>query len=618
MKLLWHSNAPWTATGYGSQTNLFTPLLAEHYDVAISAFYGLEGAPIRYNGIPVFSGLGGDFGNDTLPQHATRFFGGDPKDGLVVTLCDVWPLEPEMGRKLNIACWTPVDHEPAPAKVYEWFIQSDAIPIAMSRFGERMLESLDPLYVPHGVDTSVYRPQDRETVRRGAFPKGAFVVGMVAANKGHPSRKAFSQALVAFSRFMEQHEDVCLYLHTVLDPNIGQGVNLPGLIRDLGIPLDRIKVADQYSLLHNPHSQEDMAQIFSALDVLLNPSFGEGFGVPILEAQACGIPAVVTDWTAMPEVCKAGWHVKHHPYWSALGSWQAIPDIDDIVAALEECYSLSEGQRAKLADEAREHALTYDVRRVAKEFFLPALQEVERRIEARNAPPVLIGRKRSVSIVTPWMNHPDFRWDYEAALGVAQPDEVLVIDNGSDPPIELAAHRFEENVGFSRACNKGLELATGEVVVFLNNDIRHVRADWLDMLVAKVASGVLVGAQLRNDAHAWVDGQPVPYLDGWCLAGMRDDFERIGAWCTEYTEPSYYGDNDLSVRAKAAGMRLVEVRIGLEHLVGGTSDEDPELRDRVTVANRRLFEERVRELRQAARRSVQGARPSYARLRVEA
>ena len=100
------------------------PYLNERYDVAISAFYGLEGAPIVWNGIPVLPGLGGDFGNETLPLHAERFFGGDRRDGLVVTLCDVWPLDVEMARSLRMACWTPIDHEPAPPQVVEFLGKS--------------------------------------------------------------------------------------------------------------------------------------------------------------------------------------------------------------------------------------------------------------------------------------------------------------------------------------------------------------------------------------------------------------------------------------------------------------------------------------------------------------
>jgi glycosyltransferase involved in cell wall biosynthesis len=381
-KLIWHSNAPFTPTGYGNQTGLFCPLLAETYDVACSAFYGLEGAPIRWEGLPILPGLGGEWGESTLIQHAERFFGGQ-RDGIVVMLSDVWQLEAAKLRGLNLASWCPVDHEPAPSKVVDFFLDSEAVPIAMSRFGERMLGRLDPLYVPHGVDTTVFKPQDRDVVRRGAFPKGAFVIGMVAANKGHPSRKAFSQALLSVCRMMAAHEDVYLYLHTVLDPSVAAGENLPAMLRGLEIPTDRVRIADQYSLLHRPHPPEEMATIYGALDVLLNPSFGEGFGIPIIEAQACGIPAVVTDFTAMPEVAGAGWHVKHHPYWSGLNSWQAIPDIDDIVSALEECHGLPANQRQKLSDGARKHALQYDARRVLKQYWLPALRVCEQRFAAR-------------------------------------------------------------------------------------------------------------------------------------------------------------------------------------------------------------------------------------------
>ena len=393
-KLLWHSNGPWTSTGYGQQTALFAPILAEHYDLAISAFYGLEGAPIRWHDIPVLPGLGGDFGNGTLPQHATRFFGGQ-KNGLVVTLCDVWPLDAEMAASVNMACWCPVDHDPAPPQVTDFFVASGAVPVAMSRFGERSLGLLDALYCPHAVDCEAFKPLNKKQVRRGRFPDGAFVVGMVAANKGHPSRKAFSQALLAFAKFAGQHDDAHLYLHTCLDPVIGQGVNIPALLRNLAIPLERVKVVDQYGLLYQPHPPGEMAQIYSALDVLLNPSLGEGFGIPILEAQACGVPAIVTDFSAMPEVCGAGWHVKHHPYWTGLASWQAVPDVDDIVRALEECYALGAVDRKALSLQARRHAVGYDVRKVAAEFMLPALRAAEQRY--REAEPVTIPSRLQVA-----------------------------------------------------------------------------------------------------------------------------------------------------------------------------------------------------------------------------
>ncbi|HMF60996.1 MAG TPA: hypothetical protein VK595_11530, partial [Vicinamibacterales bacterium] len=288
-KILFHSNAPWTPTGYGQQCGLFTPLLAQPYDLAISSFWGLEGARITWNDIPVYPGMGGTFGNENLIDHAKQHFGGDPRGGLVLTLMDVWVLSAQMASQLNMACWVPVDHEPATPGVVNFFVESGAVPIAMSKFGQQMLGRLDPLYVPHGIDTSVYQRHDKAKVREQVgVPKDAFLVGMVAANKGRPSRKGFQQAFQAFKKFSETHDNAYLYLHTTINPDISNGENIPGILEALQIPKDRVMTADQYRLMFDPYSQQSMAKIYSAMDVLVNPAMGEGFGIPVLEAQACG------------------------------------------------------------------------------------------------------------------------------------------------------------------------------------------------------------------------------------------------------------------------------------------------------------------------------------------
>lgn len=49
-------------------------------------------------------------------------------------------------------------------------------------------------------------------------------------------------------------------------------------------------------------TDQDLARIYSAAEGLLYPSLYEGFGLPILEAMACGCPVLTSDCTAMPEV----------------------------------------------------------------------------------------------------------------------------------------------------------------------------------------------------------------------------------------------------------------------------------------------------------------------------
>jgi glycosyltransferase involved in cell wall biosynthesis len=384
-KLLWHSNAPWVPTGYGAQTALFAPRLKDSYDLILSSFYGLEGSPRSWQGIPVLPCLGGGtFGDDILAEHARQMWG-DPRAGMVLTLMDVWVLNAHKLRDLSLACWVPVDHEPAPQGVVEFLAESEAIPIAMSRFGESMLGRLDPLYCPHAVDCEVFKPPaDKEQARHGRFPDDAFVIGIVAANKGRPSRKGFSQELQAIARLMADHDNVYLVLHTVLDQAYGHGENIPVLLRALGIPDDRVRISSQYALMVAPPSPQEMAQLFGALDVLVNCAFGEGFGLTVLEAQSCGVPCVVTDFSAMREVCGAGWHVRSQPQWTGQESWQAMPLVDDIYSALTECYELKPARRSKLSHSARQHALRYNVDRVMVEHMLPSLRKAEKRLAARH------------------------------------------------------------------------------------------------------------------------------------------------------------------------------------------------------------------------------------------
>lgn len=379
--MLWHSNAAWAPTGYGAQTALFAKRLKDHYNVAISAFYGLQGQALPWNGIPVLPGMEGTYGNETILEHAKATFGGDIRSGLVVTLMDVWVLDPSVWSRLNVASWVPVDHEPAPGPVKAFFANSGAVPIAMSRFGEHELREFDPLYCPHAVDTSAYVPKDRSEAReRTGMQEDAFIVGMVAANKGNPSRKCFPEAFRAFKALRDKYPDAMLYLHTELTGRFG-GVDLPALLQATGIPEGATISCDQYRSLHLPFNDDQMADIYSSLDVLLAPSAGEGFGIPAIEAQSCGVPVIVSDFSAQPELCGSGWLVSGEKTYTAIGSWQFVPDVADIAEALESAYRNT--RNPEFARKAREFAEGYDVETVLADYMLPALEKAQERFAER-------------------------------------------------------------------------------------------------------------------------------------------------------------------------------------------------------------------------------------------
>lgn len=321
-------------------------------------------------------GIGNTYGNETIIEHV-----GALNPDFIVTLMDVWVLDPSVWGQLNVASWVPVDHEPAPDPVRDFFTASGAVPIAMSRFGESQLADLDPLYVPHAVDCDVLKPLGRAESRAEiGLPEDCFMVGMVAANKGTPSRKNFADAFRAFKALADKHPDAYLYVHTEATGRFG-GEQLPKLADAVGIDRKRIFWADQYRTVHMPFSQEHMARVFSALDVLISPSAGEGFGIPVIEAQACGTPVIVSDFSAQPELVGAGWTVEGDKTWTPIGSWQFDPDIADLIEALARAYNAAGSDLHR--QKARKKAEEYHVETVVEKYMLPALAECLERFEDR-------------------------------------------------------------------------------------------------------------------------------------------------------------------------------------------------------------------------------------------
>ena len=377
LRIVWHSNSPLNPTGYGKQTALFVPRIIElgHEVAAISAPYSFGGIPIEWNGIPITGCARDSAGNDILPQNHEYL-----KADLTITLADAFGLEKcaSIMRDINVAMWFPVDCNPLGRGDAAVLRESQAIPIAMSLFGKGVLEAegAEPLYVPHGVDTKVYSPGDGSAYRDmiPGITDDTFVIGMVAMNRD-PVRKGFQEQLLAFSVFHSRHPDSFLVIHG----SPGGGSNLTAMANKLGIST-AISFPDTYSYELNLISEEQLAGFYRGLDVLSMCSYGEGFGLPLIEAQACGIPVITTEFSAMAELCGAGWTVTGTSWWSdGHQSWWLRPDVEDIVNAYEMAWQAKErGDLPKT--QAREFAMQYDTDRVAELFWAPALDEIEKRI----------------------------------------------------------------------------------------------------------------------------------------------------------------------------------------------------------------------------------------------
>ena len=386
LRILWVSDAPWASSGYSVETRLTAPRLAAlGHDVALLTTYGLQGAIREWEGLRVYPGGADPFANDVIKQAAL-----DWKADVVITLKDSFVFRPDTFTGLRWCGLTPVDHEPIPQPVVE-VCRHMYRPIAYAPNGFREMRAagFDPLYCPHGYDPGVFYPVDRAQARKAlGLPDDIFVVGSVAVNRGGiPSRKAWPQNLEAFALFARQHPDAFYVVHTnMADDGFEGGIPLRPLAARLGI-LERLIVPDQ-DTYRRGFPDEYMRLLYNSLDVLNAVSLGEGFGIPQLEAQACGVPIVASEFAAARDLCWGGWHVSAgQRFYDSQGSFVFLPDAGAVAAALENAYA-ARGDQAR-RDAALAGAAPYQIERVVTDHWAPALAELEQDIRAMHSRGVL-------------------------------------------------------------------------------------------------------------------------------------------------------------------------------------------------------------------------------------
>lgn len=190
----------------------------------------------------------------------------------------------------------------------------------------------------------------------------------------------------------------------------------------------------------------------------------------------------------------------------------------------------------------------------------------------------------------------------EALVAGTDPDryEVVVVDNASTDGTgalldalegDVVVVRNAENLGFARACNQGAAAATGDLLVFLNNDT-EVHPGWLEALLAAFDGDASIGAAgarllfpdgtiqhggmaivertdlgLFEGAHRFV-GLPADTPDalrscyqqavtGAVLGVRAHAFRQLGGFDEGFW--NCYEDVDLCLRLGAAGWRVAYV-----------------------------------------------------------
>ncbi len=394
LRVLYSSNAFWSPSGYGVQGRSLLPRLAQLPELgsrealAMFAWYGLQGGVHQVDGFTIYPAGMDPYGNDIIGAHAR-----DHRANIVITLIDAWVIG-GTGEKVKPALWLPwlpIDHDPVPPKVLE-AIKDAYLPLTYSKWGSERLQAagMANTYIPHGLEPSVFRLLEPDLVRRfrhDVLQNPSHLTVMVGANKGFPDRKAFQVQVRAWANFAKDKPGAKLYIHTEPTTML-QGIDFAALLANLGIQ-ERVLFPDRYQY-HKGYPPEYVAMLYNCADAFLGASMAEGFGIPIIEAQACGVPVIVSDFSSMPELVRWGYKVPPADlYWSPMNAWQCWPSVHGIQDALEELYAQWQGhgqqwpQQMRLRAQAAIHE-EYNWDTIVREQWAPLLAQL-----AEVAPPLL-------------------------------------------------------------------------------------------------------------------------------------------------------------------------------------------------------------------------------------
>ena len=369
-RVFWFSNSPAAPTGYGTQSaQVLRRLKRRGHDLAVHTNYGHTLGRGKWQGIPLYPAGFDAFSQDNIWGNWLDFVGQSDAPTVMVTLCDVWVLKnPHLENVERIYSWVPIDHSGVVPEVAQWLRRENVTPVAMSKHGKAACDraGIESVYIPHALEKH-WQPV---AIQHDPW-EGRFVVTIPNANKGVlPARKAWGENILAFSIFAKRHPEALLYLHTEAKPS--HGIDLPMLVEAAGLTPAQVQFVDQYD--HRLGVDDaTMAAIYSRTDVLLSATAGEGFGLPVLEAQACGTRVIVSNFSAQPELVGDGWVAEVQPQWNPTqAGWFATPMVESIAEGLEQAFARWQSDGGH-SEEAVAFARQYDADRVFADRWVPLL-----------------------------------------------------------------------------------------------------------------------------------------------------------------------------------------------------------------------------------------------------
>ncbi len=367
LRTIWSGNSVFTPSGYGVELrDLLFRFINDGWPVAQSAYTGLETASISLNGLKIYPRMAEQFGGDAIFHHARHF-----QAQVAFSMQDAWTLNPGFLQQMRWIPYVPIDMEPIPPGVLNNLRLAYKI-ITFSRFGQQALLKAGFVsdLILEGTDTNIFKPMDKIACRKEfGIPPEAFVIGQVGANKENPPRKGWQQALEAFKMFHDKHPEAIYFFQTNQPNPTGFPIREYANYLKIG---QSIRWIDEYLGIFHAGS-EVMCKLYNSFDILSHASLSEGFGLCVIEAQACGLPVIVNNCHSMPElvipgetgeICDTGFK-----FFTSAGGFYYFPDVNSLYDKMEALYR---ADRKKMAEAARKHVVeNYNIDTLFKEKWVP-------------------------------------------------------------------------------------------------------------------------------------------------------------------------------------------------------------------------------------------------------